>query len=107
PAGGWEAYTDNGREHTGLDAVAWAQRMVELGAGELLVTSVDMEGTRRGFDLELVRAIGPHVGVPVIACGGAGTTDHVADAFASGADAVAVAALLQYKLETIGSLKAA
>jgi cyclase len=107
PSGGWEAYTDNGREHTGLDAIAWAKRLVELGAGELLVTSVDMEGTKKGFDLELIKQIGPHVGVPVIACGGAGSTDHVASVFSAGADAVAVASLLHYKQETVGSLKAA
>lgn len=106
PQGGWEAYTDNGREKTGVDAVEWAQRAVELGAGELLVTSVDMEGTRRGFDLDLVAAIGPRTGVPVIACGGAGSIDHVASALRAGADAVAVASLLHYKTETVGSLKA-
>jgi imidazole glycerol-phosphate synthase subunit HisF len=104
--GGWEAYTDNGRERTGVDAVEWAHRAVDLGAGELLVTSVDMEGTRRGFDLELVEAIGPKVGVPVIACGGAGSIDHVASAVRAGADAVAVASLLHYKTETVGSVKA-
>jgi cyclase len=106
PRGGWEAYTDNGREKTGVDAVEWAHRAVELGAGELLLTSVDMEGTRRGFDLELIAAIGPHVGVPVIACGGAGSIDHVASTLRSGADAVAVASLLHYKTETVGSIKA-
>ncbi len=106
PSGGWEAYTDNGREKTGRDAVEWGKQLVELGAGELLVTSVDMEGTRRGFDLELVRSLGPAVGVPVIACGGAATIDHVAAAFGAGADAVAVASILHYKTETVGSLKA-
>jgi imidazole glycerol-phosphate synthase subunit HisF len=105
PQGGWEAYTDNGREKTGVDAVEWAQRAVDLGAGEVLVTSVDMEGSRRGFDLELVAAIGPKIGVPVIACGGAGNIDHVASALRSGADAVAVASLLHYKTETVGSIK--
>lgn len=106
PQGGWEAYTDNGREKTGVDAVEWAHRAVALGAGELLLTSVDMEGTRKGFDLELTAAIGPQVGVPVIACGGAGNIDHVAAALGAGADAVAVASLLHYKKETVGSLKA-
>jgi len=105
PQGGWEAYTDNGREKTGVDAVEWARRAVDLGAGEVLVTSVDMEGSRRGFDLELVAAIGPKIGVPVIACGGAGNIDHVASALRSGADAVAVASLLHYKTETVGSIK--
>ena len=106
PQGGWEAYTDNGREKTGLDVIEWAQRLVDLGAGELLLTSVDMEGTRKGFDLELIAALGPKLPIPVIACGGAGTIDHVAQAVRGGADAVAVAALLHYKTETIGSLKA-
>jgi cyclase len=104
--GKWEAYTDNGRERTGLDVVAWAHRMVELGAGEILLTSVDMEGTRKGFDLELIAALGPVLDVPVIACGGAGTIDHVARAVHGGADAVAIAALFHYKTETVGSLKA-
>lgn len=106
PNGGWEAYTDNGREKTGLDVIEWAQRLVELGAGEVLLTSVDMEGTRKGFDLELVAALGPKLDVPVIACGGAGTIEHVAEVVKRGADAVAVAALLHYKTETVGSLKA-
>ncbi len=102
--GGWEAYTDNGRERTGLDAVAWARRAVELGAGEVLLTSVDMEGTRKGFDLELVRTL-HDLPVPVIACGGGGTVEHVSQALGAGADAVAVASLLHYKTETVGSLK--
>lgn len=106
PQGGWEAYTDNGREKTGIDAVEWAHRAVDLGAGELLLTSVDMEGTRKGFDLELIRAIGPHVNVPVIACGGAGHIDHLADALRAGADAVALASLLHYRTESMGSVKA-
>ena len=105
PQGGWEAYTDNGRERTGLDVVEWAKRAVDLGAGEVLLTSVDREGTKKGFDLELVRALGPVLPVPVIACGGAGTIDHVAEALGGGADAVAVASLLHYKTESIGSLK--
>jgi cyclase len=106
PQGGWEAYTDNGREKTGVDAVEWARRAADLGAGEILVTSVDREGTRKGLDLELIAAIGPRVSVPVIACGGAGSIAHVAEAFRAGADAVAVAGLLHYGMETVGSLKA-
>ena len=70
--GGWEAYIENGRERTGKDAVKWAFEAVERGAGELLITSVDREGTRRGCDLDLIRAIAPNVSVPVIACGGIG-----------------------------------
>ncbi|HLL21980.1 MAG TPA: imidazole glycerol phosphate synthase cyclase subunit [Kofleriaceae bacterium] len=106
PRGGWEAYTDNGREKTGLDVVEWAEKLVELGAGELLLTSVDAEGTRKGFDLPLVEALGRRLDVPVIACGGAGSIEHVAQAVRAGADAIAVASVLHYKTETVGSLKA-
>lgn len=106
PGGGWEAYTDNGREKTGLDALEWMRRACDLGAGEVLLTSVDREGTKRGFDLELVRAASSSVGVPVIASGGAGSVGDVAAAFAGGADAVAVAHMLHYKMETVASLKA-
>jgi imidazole glycerol-phosphate synthase subunit HisF len=104
-ATGWEAYIDNGRERTGLDVVEWAHKIVELGAGEVLLTSVDKEGTRKGFDIELVAAL-RELDVPVIACGGAGTIDHVTRAIGAGADAVAVASLFHYKTETVGSLKA-
>lgn len=104
--GAWKVFTDNGREHTGLDAVDWAKRVVDLGAGEVLLTSVEKEGTRKGFDLDLIAVVGPQLGVPVIACGGAGSIDHVAQAVRSGADAVAVAGLLHYKVETVNSLKA-
>jgi cyclase len=103
--GGWEAYTDNGREKTGLCALDWTQRSVELGAGEVLITSVDMEGTRKGFDLELIEAVGPNLGVPVVACGGAGSIDDAANALEAGADAVAVASLFHYRTETVRSLK--
>jgi cyclase len=103
---GWEAYTDNGREKTGLDVIEWSRKLVELGAGELLLTSVDMEGTRKGFDLELIRALGPVLDVPVIACGGAGSIAHVEQAVRGGADAVAVASLFHYKTETVATLKA-
>lgn len=106
PDGSYEAYTDNGRERTGKNAITWAKQAVELGAGELLVTSVDREGTKKGFDLELITQIGPHVSVPVIASGGAGRIDDVVNVIHAGADAVAVATLLHYKLETVGSLKA-
>lgn len=103
--GSWEALTDNGRERTGVDVVEWAKRGVDLGAGEVLITSIDMEGTRRGFDKPLIAALGPTLGVPVIACGGPGTIEHVAEGIESGADAVAVAAILHYQTETVGSLK--
>ena len=77
--GRWEAYTDNGREHTGLDVVEWARRAVDLGAGEILLTSVDQEGTRKGFDIELTRAVADAVAVPVIASGGMGTLEHLVE----------------------------
>lgn len=97
PDGHYEAYTDNGRERTGLDAVEWATRAVELGAGELIVTSIDREGTGRGYDLELTRRISAAVPVPVIACGGAGTADHVVDVLSAGeASAASLASLLHY-----------
>lgn len=97
PGGRYFAYTDCGREWTGLDAVEWAVRAAELGAGEILITSVDREGTGKGFDLELTRAIADRVSVPVIAAGGAGSAADVHDAIAEGhASAVSVASLLHY-----------
>lgn len=102
---GWEAYTDNGRERTGVDAVEWARKGVQLGAGEILLTAVDTEGMRRGFDLDLVDAIGPLAPVPVIVSGGAGSAADVAAAMDHGADAVAVASLLHYGTLTVGGLK--
>ncbi len=105
--GGWEAYAENGREKTGMDAVAWTKRAIDLGAGEVLVTSVDREGSRAGFELDLIEELGPNVGVPVIACGGAGNVDDVAMALRAGADAVALASLFHYKIETVQSLKEA
>ena len=97
PEGGYEAYTDNGRERTGVDALEWARRAAELGAGELLVTSIDQEGTGKGFDLELTREIARSVSIPVIACGGGGQLSHVRDVVAEGgADAVALASILHY-----------
>lgn len=97
PGSGWEAYTDNGREHTGLDVVEWARRGASLGAGEILLTSVDQEGTRKGFDVDLVRAVTAAVGIPVIASGGMGSTEHLqAVVIEGGADAVAMADVLHY-----------
>jgi cyclase len=98
PDGRWEAYTDNGRERTGLDVVEWAQRAVELGAGEILLTSVDREGTGKGFDLKLIRAVSTVVPVPVIASGGMGSVEHLVDAVHSGrADAIAMADIIHYE----------
>lgn len=106
-SGGWEAYTDNGREHTGRDVVDWVTQAEDLGVGEILLTSVDMEGTRRGFDVELVRAVTDKVNIPVIASGGLGTTDHVVDVVQNGfADAVATADAIHYKRTTLGDMRA-
>jgi cyclase len=102
---GWEALTDNGREHSGLDVVDWVRRAVDLGAGEVLLTSVDREGTKRGFDTSLISAAARGLGVPLIACGGAGRIDDIVSALQAGADGVAVASLLHYKLESISTLK--
>lgn len=97
-AGGrWIAWTENGREPSTLDAVDWARRAADLGAGEILITSIDREGTGQGYDLDLTRAIADAVPLPVIACGGAGTGDHVRVAIADAhADAVCVASMLHY-----------
>lgn len=105
--GRWEAYTDNGREKTGLDVVEWAQRGVELGAGEILLTSVDQEGTRKGFDTALLAAVSKAVPVPVIASGGMGKLDDVVAAIREGAaDAVAMADILHYGRATVGEIRA-
>lgn len=104
--GRWLAFTDNGREHTGLDVVEWVKRGVELGAGEILLTSIDREGTRKGFDVELVKAVTSAVSVPVIASGGMGeTTDALSVVQEGGADAVAMADILHYKRATIGDVR--
>ncbi len=96
--GSWEAYTDNGRERTGLDVVQWAQRGAALGAGEILLTSVDREGTRKGFDVALLKAVTDVVEVPVIASGGMGEPAHMIQAVqAGGADAIAMADILHYR----------
>lgn len=95
--GRYECYTDCGRNSTGVDAFEWALRAVELGAGELVVTSINREGTGKGFDVELTRRIAASVSVPVIASGGAGSLDHVRDVIVDGrADAVAIASCLHY-----------
>lgn len=95
--GSYEAYTDNGRESTGLDVFEWALRLVELGVGEIMITSIDREGTGKGFDLELTKKIAESVPVPVIVCGGAGTIRHIYDVIAEGsADAVSIASILHY-----------
>lgn len=104
PDGSYEAYVDYGRQRTGVDAVAWALQAAELGAGELVVTSIDREGTGRGFDLELTRKIAAAVPIPVIAAGGAGRLDHIHEVVAQGkADAVALASLLHYSYVRSGA----
>lgn len=104
----WEAYTDNGRERTGLDVIEWVKRGVGLGAGEVLITSVDREGTRKGFDIALVRAVSESVNVPVIASGGLGKPADAVEAVLEGsADAVAVADFLHYKRGTVADIRAA
>ena len=104
-AGHWEVYTDTGREKSGLDAVEWAKKGVSLGAGEVLVTSIDQEGTRKGFDNELVAAIASAVDVPVIASGGYGAPAHLGEVVAAGADAVAFADVLHYRRSTLPELR--
>ena len=95
--GGWEVYTHGGRNATGLDAVAWACRMVEAGAGEILLTSMDRDGTRDGFDLALTRAVSDAVSVPVIASGGVGSKEHLAQGIVEGrADAVLAASVFHF-----------
>lgn len=95
--GRWEVFTDCGRERSGVDVVEWARRGVSLGAGEILVTSIDREGTRKGFDVELIRAVAQAVPIPVIASGGMGSLDHLIDIVKQGhADAVAMADVLHY-----------
>jgi len=102
----WEAFTDNGREDTGLDVIEWVKRGVALGAGEVLLTSIDQEGTRKGFDIALVRAVTSEVSVPVIASGGMGVPEHVIDVIQTGgADAVAMADILHYRRATIADIR--
>ncbi|HQW38624.1 MAG TPA: imidazole glycerol phosphate synthase subunit HisF [Usitatibacteraceae bacterium] len=104
--GRWEVYTHGGRKPTGLDAVAWAARMAEMGAGEILLTSMDRDGTRSGFDLALTRAVADAVPVPVIASGGVGTLEHLAQGVeAGGADAVLAASIFHYGEFTVGEAK--
>ena len=106
--GRWEAYADHGREPTGLDVVEWAQRGVALGAGEILLTSIDREGTREGFDCELVAAVSSCVSVPVIASGGMGKFSDVDDVLRHGlADAVSMADVLHYGRLTLPDIKRA
>jgi cyclase len=104
----WEAYTDNGREKTGLDVIDWVKRAEKLGAGEIMLTSVDQEGTRKGFDVPLVRAVSASVSIPVIASGGMGKIEDLVAVVADGrADAVAMADVLHYKRLGLREIRAA
>jgi cyclase len=106
PAKGWEVYTHGGRKGTGLDAVQWARRVAELGAGEILLTSMDRDGTKAGFDLELTRAVADAVPVPVIASGGVGSLQHLAEGITTGrADAVLAASIFHYGEFTVQQAK--
>ena len=103
---GWNVYKNGGRVDMGIDAVEWAMKANELGAGEILLTSMDCDGTKAGYDLELTRAVADHVSIPVIASGGAGTKEHFYDALTEGgADAVLAASLFHYKELEIRELK--
>lgn len=104
----WEVYTDNGRERTGLDVVEWAKLCVANGAGEVLLTSVDREGTRKGFDIDLVKAVSSAINVPVIASGGMGRSEDLLSVVnEGGADAVAMADILHYRRAEIGDIREA
>lgn len=105
--GHWEIFTHGGREPTGLDAVAYAKEVAGLGAGEILLTSMDRDGTKSGFDLDLTRAIADAVSIPVVASGGVGTLDHLADGVIDGhASAVLAASILHFGTHTVAEAKA-
>ena len=102
-----EVFTHGGRVPTGLDVVSWAEEVVSLGAGEILLTSMDRDGTRDGFDLELTAAVADAVGIPVIASGGVGTLQHLADGvLEGGADAVLAASIFHFGEHTVAEAKA-
>ena len=104
--GGWEVYTHGGRRNTGIDAVAWARQMAEHGAGEILLTSMDRDGTKIGFDLALTRAVSDAVDIPVIASGGVGALEHLSEGIRlGGADAVLAASIFHYGEFTVGQAK--
>lgn len=103
---GWEVYTHGGRVPTGIDAIEWAKRMEALGAGEILLTSMDRDGTKEGYDIELTRAISEGVGLPVIASGGVGTLEHLYEGLVlGGASAVLAASIFHYREYTVGQVK--
>lgn len=107
PSGGFEIFTHGGREATGTEAISWCQRMADLGCGEILLTSMDRDGTKKGFDLELTRAVADAVPVPVIASGGVGTLDHLVEGVMQGhASAVLAASIFHFGTYTIAEAKA-
>jgi imidazole glycerol-phosphate synthase subunit HisF len=105
--GAWEVFVAGGRTATGRDALDWAREGVERGAGEILLTSMDRDGTQDGYDLELTRAVADAVDVPVIASGGVGGPGHMVDGFAAGADAVLAASIFHYGRHSVAEVKAA
>ena len=104
-AAGWEAFSGGGRQATGRDVLEWVAEAESLGAGELLLTSMDRDGTNEGYDLELLAAVSALVGIPVIASGGAGKLEHLADALDAGADAVLCASIFHFGVFTVGEVK--
>ncbi len=105
-ADGWEVYTHGGRTPTGIDAIEWAKKMDEFGAGEILLTSMDADGTKKGYDIELTKTVCRAVSIPVIASGGVGTLEHLYDGLTKGeADAVLAASIFHFKEYTIGEAK--
>ena len=103
--GGWEAYTDNGREHTGLDVIDWASKAEDMGAGEILLTSVDQDGTNKGPDTELIEAVVSVTSLPIIASGGHASSQHILGSLKSGADAIAVASSVHYNKLTFQEIR--
>jgi cyclase len=102
----WEVYTNNGRERTGLDVIDWAKKCEQYGAGEILLTSVDQEGTRKGFDIALIKAVSGSVSIPIIASGGMGVLEHAISAsLEGGADAIAMADILHYNRVKISEVR--
>ncbi len=103
----WEVYTENAREPSGIDVLEWAMKVQKLGAGEIMLTSIDKEGTQKGFDIELCKVVSNTVSIPVISSGGAGSADHIRRLFkeCNNIDAVAIASILHYEVETIANIK--
>src|SRR5439155_6150658 len=102
----WEVFSHGGRKATGLDAVEWAKRAVSLGSGEIVLNSIDADGTKAGFDLTITRRVSESVGVPVVASGGAGKLEHMADVLLEGkADAVLAASIFHFNEYTVGEVK--